>query len=124
MKKAVILIVDDSRVNNVLVKEILEPEYTVIAFQNPLALLRYLNQHPADMVISDLMMPEMSGYELIHEIKTLNPNLPVLILSAIEESEMIEEAWEKGADAFLNKPINIPNLLNKIKTLLHSYLIC
>lgn len=71
-----------------------------------------------DMVITDIMMPYVSGLELINLIRQkLNRNTPVIMLSAMEQEKVVMEAFELGADDYITKPFSLNELVIRVKRL-------
>ena len=122
MKKPNVLIVDDNKVNVELIKAQLKPyNYNIqIAYDGEEALEK-IEKSPPDIVLLDLMMPKISGYEVCRSIKQNKDTLfiPVIIITALQELEDKIKAIELGADDFLVKPFNKLELTTRIKSLLH-----
>ncbi len=72
----------------------------------------------ADLVVLDLMLPGMSGYEICREIRGQDPRVPILVLSARTLSEDRSHAFDCGADQYMTKPFALPELLSRVKNLL------
>src|SRR5262249_19216641 len=81
------------------------------------------NEHRPDIVILDVMMPEMSGFEVCQALRTLpgGRNTPVLMATALDDVESIERAYRVGATDFIDKPINWPVLPHRIRYLLRAH---
>jgi response regulator RpfG family c-di-GMP phosphodiesterase len=112
-----ILIVDDNRTNLLLLRSILCDEHQIKTFSNPFKVIDHLLNYNADLLISDLMMPEMDGIELLKSVKRIRPELPFFMLTASSDKTNMKEAMKLGADAYLFKPLDIPLLFNKINTI-------
>jgi diguanylate cyclase (GGDEF)-like protein len=121
MQNATILIVDDTVKNIDLLTAVLESrEYKVKTATNGLEALAAMQESIPDLVVLDVMMPEMSGYEVCQAIRQ-NPKtklLPVLMLSALDPTLEKVKGLEAGADDFLGKPLNQAELFAKIESLL------
>ena len=116
-----ILIVEDSMVEAELLRRILvKAGYRVTLAKNGKEGLQALSEHPCALVISDIQMPLMDGYELCREIKHDEKlwNIPVILVSALSEAEDIIQALNAGADSYLTKPCVEANLLARIHSLL------
>lgn len=113
-----ILVVDDSldllsSLNDILCEE----GYTVLTAIDAETAIKYLNNNPPDLLICDLMMPEIDGYVVIQNLLN-NPetrDIPFIIMTAKTEKDEIEKALSYGSKYFLTKPFNISELLNIIK---------
>ncbi|MFO8235763.1 MAG: response regulator [Bacteroidales bacterium] len=115
MNKRTILVVDDNFSNLILLEHILTDFYNIIAFSSPLKVIQHLKEKEADLIISDLVMPEMTGIELFQKIKTEKPDLPFIILSAYDKDQDITKAYEQGIYKYMVKPVDIPELLKSIE---------
>lgn len=117
---ATILIVDDSDSNIKLIESLLLMEYyVVIKANNALEALEVLKEHKVDIILLDIMMPGMSGFEACKKIKQ-NPettHIPIVIVTAITDGENMLKCLKAGADDFLSKPVNSLALFARIKSL-------
>jgi two-component system cell cycle response regulator len=116
-----ILIVDDDPLNvKLLASKLPEDQFeTVTAFSGQEALRKTLKD-PPDLILLDIMMPEMNGYEVSHWLKT-NPttqDIPIILVTALDGADDKIKGFEAGADEFLNKPVNTIELLARINSLL------
>jgi two-component system copper resistance phosphate regulon response regulator CusR len=74
--------------------------------------------HPYDLMILDLMLPGLSGEEIVHSVRQSKPNVPILILTARDRTEDKVKQFEAGADDYLTKPFAFAELLVRVKSLL------
>lgn len=81
--------------------------------------LAELQKHAVDLVILDVMMPKMDGLQVCAEIKKRDPLLPVILLTAKDDLATRAAAIALGASEFLTKPINIEDLLTRVRTQCH-----
>ena len=77
-----------------------------------------MDRQYVDLIVTDIMMPEMNGYELIKELRDANYNTPILIITAKEDIEDKRVGFSLGADDYMVKPINIDELIMRVKSLL------
>jgi CheY-like chemotaxis protein len=115
-------VVDDEPVNVELISGYLEKEYDLIpAYGGKDALEKILNVKP-DIVLLDIMMPEVSGYDVCEKIKQQDSTrfTPVVMITALTEVEDKIKSIESGADDFLTKPINRIELATRVKALLKT----
>jgi putative two-component system response regulator len=117
-EKPVILVVDDTPDNLIMMSSLLKNEYKVkIANSGEKALRIASSDSPPDLILLDIMMPEMDGYEvctsLKHEPKTMN--IPVIFLTAKNEMEDEKKGLELGAVDYITKPISPPIVLARVK---------
>jgi len=117
-----ILIADDDHINlKVLINILSIEEYDIIAVDSGNQVLQQMEKHPdIDLVILDIMMPELTGYEVCQQLrKTYLPSeLPILMLTAAIHPQDMIIAFESGANDFLHKPIESAELKTRIRNLL------
>ena len=118
-----VLVVDDSQTLRSMLTEMLEGVgIRVIEAANGIEAKAHIQEKLPDLVITDLIMPEMNGYELCRWIKNdpEKQNVPVLICST--KSEEFDRYWgmKQGADAYITKPFHPPELLKTVKQLLRG----
>lgn len=113
-----LLIVEDEKVLSDNIKEIINDLGEVVQVYNGSEGLFELESGIYDLVILDLMMPEMNGYEVLAQARKANIQTPVLILTAKDGLEDKIEGFEKGADDYLTKPFYREELIMRVKALL------
>ena len=117
-----ILIVDDNKVNVELIRAQLKPfNYDLRTAYDGQEALKKVSEDPPDLILLDLMMPKISGYDVCKSIKhdAETQFIPVIIITALQELDDKLKAIELGADDFLVKPFNKIELTTRIKSLLH-----
>jgi diguanylate cyclase (GGDEF)-like protein len=113
-----ILIADDEPAVRQLLEVVLSSQgYEVLAAQNGDQAVRMAQERVPDLVLMDLMMPHLDGYEAIRQLRndTRTAHLPMLILTAKSTPDDVVTGFETGADDYITKPFNIPELLARIK---------
>ena len=117
-QKAKVLIVDDEPLNvDYLEQELEDLGYQIItAFNGQEALDKIKSQQP-DLVLLDLMMPVLDGFAVLSEIKADNVlrDIPVIIVSAANDSKSIVKGIKQGADDYITKPVDADHLVKKLK---------
>lgn len=120
-KRPIVLIVDDNPTNVELISVQLKPfQYDILKAYDGEQALEIVRQTPPDLILLDLMMPRMSGYEVCRLLKA-NPEtylIPIIIVTALKELDDKLKAIEFGADDFLMKPYNKLELITRVKSLL------
>ncbi len=122
MKKK-ILIVEDDKVLLQVIKLKLEKEgYAVEKAENAGEALRVIGEKKVDLIISDIMMPNISGLSLLNMIREFfMVKVPVILMSALNKADIVNSAMESGAYAFIGKPIDFNKLCLKINLLFSRY---
>ncbi len=120
-KTPVVLVVDDDQPSLELLQAYLEDTdcETVPAHDGPDA-LEIIAKEPPDLILLDVMMPKMSGFEVCKRIKNdpKTSDIPVIMVTALNEFGDIERGIDSGTDDFLSKPVNKLELLTRVKTML------
>jgi CheY-like chemotaxis protein len=114
-----LLLVDDSpEVLEFLDARLRSLGYLTTIVRDGLQAVESVRKSAPDLVVLDVTMPEMNGYQACREIKKLHPSLPVVLLTA--KANPADRFWgeESGADAFLNKPIDPQHVVERIEALL------
>ena len=120
-KTPVVLVVDDNQQNLELLQAYLEDIdcETVPAYDGPEA-LEIISNNPPDLILLDVMMPKMSGFEVCKRIKNdpRTSDIPVIMVTALNEFGDIERGIDSGTDDFLSKPVNKLELITRVKIML------
>lgn len=115
-----ILVVDDSPDNAYLIQSVLDSEgYAVAVAADGYTALRQVEQEPPDLIMLDVMMPEIDGYEVTRRIRN-NPRLPfvpILLITASDQPSVVR-GLDLGADDFIRKPVEFDELLARVRSLL------
>ncbi|MBF0611575.1 MAG: hybrid sensor histidine kinase/response regulator [Magnetococcales bacterium] len=117
--KAVILIVDDEKFNLNLLKNLLEEEYEILVARNgQQALQRAVCDTPPDLILLDIMMPEMDGYQVLETLQRdeATQSIPVIFVTAMGEVADESRGLALGAVDYITKPISPPILLARVRT--------
>ncbi|MCZ7358067.1 MAG: response regulator [Candidatus Methanoperedens sp.] len=122
MKKQKVLIVDDEPLNIELMEGILSKDYEVIKASSGIEALIKVEKTLPDLILLDVMMPNMNGYSVCKNLKSSNKtkSIPVVMITALKEHEDKMKAIEAGADDFVSKPIEIRELGVKLRSLLKA----
>ncbi|NJD76765.1 MAG: response regulator [Candidatus Methanoperedens sp.] len=120
MEKPKILIVDDEPVNIELLEGILSKNYQIIKAYNGIEALETVKNNFPDLVLLDIVMPDMNGYEICKQMKNNyeTMSIPIIIVTVLKEKENRIEAITAGADDFIIKPIDIDILNARVESLL------
>jgi CheY-like chemotaxis protein len=120
-KIPIVLVVDDNQENLELLQAYLEDmDCHTIPACDGLEALDIINSKPPDLILLDVMMPKMSGFEVCKRIKN-NPkttDIPIIMVTALNEFGDIEHGINSGTDDFISKPVNKLELLTRVRTML------
>lgn len=112
------LVEDEEKVSSFIKKGLSEHGYQVVVHQNGRSALHAFMQHEYNLVILDVMLPDMSGIEVCKQLRIQLPQLPVLMLSALDTIDDRVNGLQSGADDYLVKPFHFNELLARIEALL------
>jgi len=121
VRKSTILIADDNRQNLELVQAYLEElGCRIVTACDGQETLDKVLKAPPDVILLDIMMPKVSGFEICRKLKAdpATAKIPICMVTALNEEGDIERAVEAGTDDFLSKPINRWELLTRVRSLL------
>ncbi len=120
--KALVLVIDDDHDLCNYLSESLSDSFRILSAENGKEGLELANLYSPDVIISDVMMPEMDGLELCTRLKTeiQTSHIPVILLTARSEAEHYIEGLETGADDYIAKPFNVRIIEAKIKNLIEN----
>jgi len=113
-----VLVVDDAPENLMIMESILSKDYSLKLIDDSSEALEYAFANPPDLILLDIMMPNIDGFETCRRLKA-NPKLvdiPVIFITSKNEDEYEELGFSVGASDFIHKPINAPILVARVKT--------
>ena len=120
-KTPIILVVDDNQQNLELIQAYLEDIDCIIeSAEDGVQALDAVAKNPPDLILLDVMMPRMSGFEVCKRLKN-NPtteDIPIIMVTALNEFGDIERGVDSGTDDFISKPVSKLELLTRVKTML------
>jgi DNA-binding response OmpR family regulator len=114
---SILLVEDDVNLSTVLADYLRSKEYNVEQANNGVEAWELISIKHYDLIISDIMMPKMNGYELLKLIRQKSDKLPVIILSAKTDRDDIIHAYELGCDDYVSKPFSMDILICKIEAI-------
>ncbi len=119
MKKEKILLVEDDATLSFIVEDALTREgFEVVCAANGEKGIEMFRSENPDIVVADVMMPRMDGFEMVRRIRMTSPGIPVLFLTARTALDDVVRGFELGANDYLRKPFQILELVVRIKALL------
>jgi heavy metal response regulator len=114
----ILLVEDEEKVSRFVVRGLVDERFAVDAVYDGNSGLEYATTYSYDLIILDLMLPGLSGTEVLRQIRRKNHNVPILVLTARDTVADKVENFETGADDYLTKPFAFAELLVRIKALL------
>lgn len=119
-----ILVVDDEDMIRWTLRESLESEgYKIFDFPNGRDFIRYFSEKGGDIILLDVRLPDANGLDLLLEIKQLDPNVPVVVMTAFGDVETAVTAMKRGAYDYLSKPYNLAEVNLLIKKIVETSLL-
>jgi len=113
-KKAVLVVDDDPKSLKLLAVKFSQEGYRVITAQSGKDALEAIKLEKLGLVLLDIMMPEMNGIETLKRIKTLDPGIPVAMVTAVWDNDEAKKAIEAGACEYITKPIDMEHLKSAV----------
>ena len=115
-----ILLVDDETISQDIVVAILSDKYDIATSKSGKDALKLLVHYKPDLILLDIMMPEMNGWETYHNIRgiSLLNQVPIAFITSLSEAEGLEESKRLGASDYFTKPIDSKNFLSRIEKII------
>lgn len=114
-----ILVVEDNLdLRELFVTTINNAGYRAFGATDGLDALNLMDNTHIDLIVADIMMPKMSGYELTKELRSLGNSIPILMVTAKDDYDSLQKGFSFGADDYMIKPVNVNELLLRIQALL------
>ncbi len=110
IKKKVLVVDDDEVIRDLIISFLSFSGYEVSGAKNGREGLDMVMEQPPDLIISDIHMPRMNGFQLLKEVKEINPNLPVIFITGYAHLRRFFSDQNAQADGFLEKPFNLDTL--------------
>ncbi len=116
-----ILVVDDEEMMRMVTKKILSSKYEVLTASSGAEALEIYEKERPSLVLTDLLMPGMTGFELYEELRRrYNANIPIMYMTADDDGELEGKGFDKGAADFIRKPFRADVLLRRIENILSN----
>ena len=113
----ILIVEDDPVLNQLLATRLKQDRYEVFTASDGVEAMAIMEQAHIDLIVTDIMMPGLSGIGLIQELRQANYSLPILIVTAKNQMEDLEEGFQSGADDYLVKPIRLQELSLRVAAL-------
>jgi DNA-binding NtrC family response regulator len=112
-RKHRLLIIEDNKEMSSLLKDFFEEEgFQVDSVDDGAGAFPKLTRMTFDLIITDIWMAGLSGLDILPAMKKINPRIPVIVITAFGSEEMRRRAMARGADAYLEKPLQLEKLKN------------
>lgn len=115
-----VTIVDDSKEILEIYKGMLSHEFSLELLNDSPTLLEFLKKKSTDLVVLDLHMPNLNGFDLYKKIKSMSPTMPIIFLSGDNSENSIVHGLELGAEDYITKPVSPLELIARIKNKINS----
>ena len=120
MNEHILIVDDEEMIRDLLSSALLQEGYNCFQAANVDAAFGILGEHPVDLVISDIMMPGRSGVELLRDLKTVDPDIAVLMITGLSDMNTALECIHLGADDYITKPFGISRVILTVKNLIEK----
>lgn len=117
----VLVVEDDLNLRKLMTTYLRKNNYEVAEASDGVEAYDYFTTHHVDVLITDVMMPRMDGNVLVSKIRSVNRDVPILILTALESYADKEKGFINGADDYMVKPVDMKELLLRVKALARRY---
>lgn len=121
MKNRILLVEDETDLIRIISETLRGLGYEVEVARDGIEGLETFSRQGADIVVADVMMPRLDGFNMARRIRAISPSVPLLFLTAKSTIDDIEEGFEIGANDYLKKPFELRELIIRIKALLRSH---
>ena len=115
---SILVVEDDELLNKMICAKLHQESYGVFTSYDGEQALDLLDKEHIDLIISDIMMPNMDGYQLVKELRDAAYSIPILMITAKNQIEDMEKAFRVGTDDYMIKPISMRELVLRVKALL------
>jgi len=119
--KTVLVVEDDDLILEGLIDNLEYEGYDVIFSRDGISGLKKTFEHKPDLLLLDIMLPGMNGHEICRKVKSTDPNLPVIMITARDSEIDKVSGLDIGADDYITKPFGIPELMARIRAVLRRY---
>lgn len=114
----VLVVEDDEKLNYIVSAKLEEQGYRVRHCGNPMEAFDVMDQEKVDLIVSDIMMPEMDGFEFAAEVRRFDKQIPILYMTAKSDIASKKRGFSLGIDDYMVKPIDLSELVMRVEALL------
>jgi DNA-binding response OmpR family regulator len=119
-KKRILIIEDDEEMRSLLKEFLNEEGYETDSVDNGSEAYRRLVRELFDLIITDIRMPGLTGLDILPGVRKLQPEAPIIVITAFGSEEVHHKVFERGATAYLEKPIHLENLRDLVQRIVSS----
>ena len=116
--KKILIAEDDADLRKIFQTVLKKEGYEVITADDGLMAIRYLQKEYVDLIISDIMMPNMDGFQLIRSLRDAGQKTPILLITAREGFDDMRKGFSLGTDDYMIKPVNMNELILRVEALI------
>ncbi len=114
----ILVVEDDGKMNSILCSHLNKNGYRAIGCINPIEAYDLLYGSQFDMIISDIMMPQVDGFEFAEKIRQTNKEIPILFMTSLDDFKSKQKGFKAGIDDYMVKPVDLDEVLLRISALL------
>ena len=114
----ILVVEDDTKLNFIVSKKLGEEGFEVKRAENPIQAFDIMDKTKVDMIVSDIMMPQMDGYEFAREVRSFDDKMPILFMTAKDDIASKKKGYDIGIDDYMVKPIDLVELVMRVEALL------
>ena len=114
----ILVVEDDEKLNQIICSYLSKSYYSAKGCINPVEAYDLLYEGTYDLIISDIMMPKINGFDFAKEIRRKNPTIPILFITALDDFESKQKGFFAGIDDYMVKPVDMDELILRVGALL------
>lgn len=114
----ILVVEDDEKLNQIICAYLYHNNYQAKGCKNPVEAYDLLYSEVFDLIISDIMMPQVNGFDFAKEIREKNPTIPILFITALDDLSSKQKGFHAGIDDYMVKPIDIDEMVLRVGALL------
>ncbi|XMB72866.1 response regulator transcription factor [Mycoplasmatota bacterium WC30] len=117
----ILVVEDDIHIRHIIAKNLEKYGYEILQSENGRNAYEIFESNHIDLIVTDIMMPYIDGNSLVKKIRYLNNDIPIIMLTALDSYHDKEKGFSSGADDYMVKPVNMKELVLRVKALLRRY---
>lgn len=114
----VLVVEDDKNLNQIICSFLSKNGYNATGCLNPLEAYELLSGRIYDLIITDIMMPQINGYDFVEEVRSKKPMIPILFITALDDFSSKQKGFVAGADDYMVKPLDMNEMILRVGALL------